>query len=47
MADQVLRAHDRGDNQRTNRFFFLRMAFGKVYYMFRPKIFSMVNYSNF
>ena len=39
MADQVLRAHDRGDNQRTNRFFFLRIAFGKVYYMFRPKYF--------
>jgi hypothetical protein len=37
IADQVLRAHDKGDSVRTNRFYFLRMAFGKVYYMFRPK----------
>jgi hypothetical protein len=39
IADQVLRAHDKGDSVRTNRFYFLRMAFGKVYYMFRPKYF--------
>ena len=37
IADQVMRAHDRGETPRTNRFFFLRIAFGKVYYMFRPK----------
>ena len=31
IADQVLRAHDKGDSVRTNRFYFLRMALTHIH----------------